>query len=837
MRPRELTVRGFRSYADETSFGWDDRNLVGIVGPIGSGKTSILDAVCFALYGKTPRIERDTKSLINQRREALHVALVFEVDGAEWKAVRTLRRGGASSHTLYRIEDEGETVVTDRAREMTERIEDLLGLDFDAFRRSVLLAQNQFALFLEATGTDRNQVLKGVFGFDRLDAMRASARDRLDALTGRLAVLADRRKTADADRRELEEKRRDLEVAEVRVDALEELRIPFEETKQITDEAAARAAASGEQVARLEGLADRIPSPQDAEDRLGPAEQSEQAVESAAEAHEAAVEQRVAAAAAAEEVLASVGGRDGLDSAGDRVGGWKAARRQAEAAAAEGDKAQTALQAAVQAVAVVRTARDDAVAVAAAATRKEAEVNGVLQEAQEALQAAHREHRAHALRGDLVVGEPCPVCLQQVDEILDTAIVPQLDEAQAAVDQAALEVEKHREEARQAAAEAARFEAELAATEQAQAAAAEEADGATKRASAGSAELIEAEEAVAELLGEGDPEQRLEELRRSVASAEKASAQAVVQEESARTALEAARSTAGAAAEAMEKLRTDLATVAGTLEAEVDLEVSPESVRAGLAHLRDVWIEQMDLAQADQKRATEEAEAALAARRDLLQGAGLAESDDVVDVLSVGRSEVTGLAGAVEVLEKRLTDLETLDADEANLVAESETLSRLHSDLSPSRFLEFVLDERRRSLGDLASEHLEVLTAGRYRFDESGEFLVVDLTAADAVRAPTSLSGGESFLASLALALALAEVVSREGGRLDAFFLDEGFGSLDPEHLDLAMDGIERLVTTGAGRLVVVVSHVAAMRERIEDLMQLDRDPITGDTRVVAGAS
>ena len=73
MRPIELSLRGFRSYADDTTFGFGERNLVGIVGPIGSGKSSILDAISFALYGKTPRIAGETKTLINQRRDSLHV--------------------------------------------------------------------------------------------------------------------------------------------------------------------------------------------------------------------------------------------------------------------------------------------------------------------------------------------------------------------------------------------------------------------------------------------------------------------------------------------------------------------------------------------------------------------------------------------------------------------------------------------------------------------------------------------------------------------------------------------------------------------------------------------
>jgi exonuclease SbcC len=145
-----------------------------------------------------------------------------------------------------------------------------------------------------------------------------------------------------------------------------------------------------------------------------------------------------------------------------------------------------------------------------------------------------------------------------------------------------------------------------------------------------------------------------------------------------------------------------------------------------------------------------------------------------------------------------------------------------------------LLDEERSRLSTLGSDHFQRLSSGRYRFDDEGSFDIVDLTAAEAVRKADSLSGGETFLASLGLALALAEMVTRTGGRLDAFFLDEGFGTLDPEHLDLAMEGIEALVSDGEDRLVVVVSHVPELRHRFDDLIVLDRDPITGDTRVVA---
>ncbi len=165
-------------------------------------------------------------------------------------------------------------------------------------------------------------------------------------------------------------------------------------------------------------------------------------------------------------------------------------------------------------------------------------------------------------------------------------------------------------------------------------------------------------------------------------------------------------------------------------------------------------------------------------------------------------------------------------------MARSALFDRIARDLNTARFVRYLLDDERARLAELGGEHFMRLTSGRYRFTEDGDFRIVDLTAADAVRTASSLSGGETFLASLALALALAEMVTRTGGRLDAFFLDEGFGSLDQEHLDLAMDGIEELVADGSSRLVVVVSHVGELRERIEDLIELDKDPVTGDTRV-----
>ncbi|MBS0928043.1 exonuclease subunit SbcC, partial [Klebsiella michiganensis] len=105
---------------------------------------------------------------------------------------------------------------------------------------------------------------------------------------------------------------------------------------------------------------------------------------------------------------------------------------------------------------------------------------------------------------------------------------------------------------------------------------------------------------------------------------------------------------------------------------------------------------------------------------------------------------------------------------------------------------------------------------GRYllqrKASDALELEVVDTWQADAVRDTRTLSGGESFLVSLALALALSDLVSNKT-RIDSLFLDEGFGTLDSETLDTALDALDAL--NASGKIIGVISHVEAMKERI----------------------
>jgi DNA repair protein SbcC/Rad50 len=223
-----------------------------------------------------------------------------------------------------------------------------------------------------------------------------------------------------------------------------------------------------------------------------------------------------------------------------------------------------------------------------------------------------------------------------------------------------------------------------------------------------------------------------------------------------------------------------------------------------------------------------ESAATLRARADAKQGrvrarlerAGIADLKQLGEALHQAQREAGGLEIQLAQAREQIGFAAELDrrievgADVAGSLRE---LCRL---LGDGQFVGHVIEQRQRLLLGVASETLGAMTGGRYGF--SGDFLVIDGLSGQP-RSPKTLSGGEAFLAALALALALVEIASRAGGRLDALFLDEGFGSLDANALDDALGALERRATQG--RLVAVVSHIAAVAERIESVLEVTRRP------------
>lgn len=262
------------------------------------------------------------------------------------------------------------------------------------------------------------------------------------------------------------------------------------------------------------------------------------------------------------------------------------------------------------------------------------------------------------------------------------------------------------------------------------------------------------------------------------------------------------------------------------LEAEVaDAEVAERAARAVLAEPELAGVEpetSVDVAGAlaDATAARAAADAALVAQR-----------------AAAARSEQ--LAGLGQHLSELSTELAPLEAEFAELDALTDVLNGRGQNTRRMSLRSYVLAARLEEVAVAATSRLRVMSQGRYAFVHSdaagargtrgGLGLDVLDDYSGTVRSAKTLSGGESFLASLALALGLADVVTAETGgiQLDTLFIDEGFGTLDAETLDVVMDTLDSL--RAGGRVVGLVSHVEEMRQRIPTRL-LVRKARTGST-------
>ena len=189
-----------------------------------------------------------------------------------------------------------------------------------------------------------------------------------------------------------------------------------------------------------------------------------------------------------------------------------------------------------------------------------------------------------------------------------------------------------------------------------------------------------------------------------------------------------------------------------------------------------------------------------------------------------------------ERIERALARVSELESRLATLKSDASLSGALAGHLKANQFIGFVLEEALRVLAEDGSRHLQSLSMGRYSLgNDDQDFCVVDHWNADCVRSVRTLSGGESFVASLALALALAERVAdlSAHGRADAtesLFLDEGFSTLDPEALDQVLQALEALQR--GDRVVGVVTHVPGLAERLPARVEVAPSPRGARLRV-----
>lgn len=195
MKPIRLELAGLQSYREKQTVDFErlcQGGVFGIFGPTGSGKSSILDAMTLALYGKVERAPKGTQGILNGAESKLSVAFTFELAGAgervRYRVERQYKRAGeANVHgalcRLIEARPEGDRVLADKQNEVDAAVERLIGLTMPDFTRAVVLPQGKFAEFLTLTGKDRRQMLQRLFRLERYgDLLAARLSARVDAV-------------------------------------------------------------------------------------------------------------------------------------------------------------------------------------------------------------------------------------------------------------------------------------------------------------------------------------------------------------------------------------------------------------------------------------------------------------------------------------------------------------------------------------------------------------------------------------------------------------------------------------------------------------------------------
>ena len=929
MRPLRLTLSAFGPYAAETTLDLEKLGKGGlylITGDTGAGKTTIFDAITYALYDHSSSGIREGSMLrckYADDKTPTFVELEFEVHGVRY----TVRR----NPEYQRPKARGEGMTTEKAdatltypddrppvtkaKDVTAAVQEIIGLDYNQFSQIVLIAQGQFTKLLNASTEERSRIFRKLFRTQRyaqlqerlqaeasaLNQQRTAQNAKLDSLLGGLQfspedpdaealralcaqtvpetalalldTLTARQAAA------LEEAGTALQATEAQLDTVQQQLGAAAQAQRLAQQLAARQAelaaakpaldaARAEadrhagDAAQLDALTAQVTQAQsalaayDALDTLCHQQTEARAAArlAAAQAHKrrtqldslnaalAAAEAELAALADADTRLLALQTRSAqLAQRGEALAKLEQRLADCQRQAKAAHKAQESYRAAAAAQDEARARRD-------------------------ALERAFLDAQAGLLAESLVEGAPCPVCGSTHHPA--RALLPHTAPTQAQV-----------EAARQAAAEADRQAQNASATAQSALAAANEAKTSLRRdaetllperftAPEGTVPLtfalmtnVLAEENAALQTAQTDCkaqcrqaeadcrrkaqleadrqaktrqrpalEQAAAEADRS-AAAQNASADALEGQIAERRAALPYSRRADAQA-ALDKLEADRSTLrTGMDTAQRKLKQAEQTVAAAEAAVEALTAQQTAAQKELPARSAEELTAQqteLTAARETLRSREKQLSAQLLPNRKTA-AQYRAAAEARQTLESRWQWVSALAATAGGTLTSKQKI-KLEAYIQMN-YLDRILR--------YANTRLMQMTAGQYELERIGaenqrSQSGLDLGVIDHYngtrRSVKTLSGGESFKASLALALGLSdEVQSSAGGiRLDTLFLDEGFGSLDEESLELAIRVLSGL--TEGDRLVGIISHVGALKDRIDRQVVVHKARTGGST-------
>ncbi len=846
-------MRAFGPYAGETVIDFEKlqgRHLFLICGPTGAGKTTILDAMCYALYGKTSgdRTGEKMRSDYADSSERTEVIFDFMLGDKTYRATRSpaqmvdKKRGSgqtlaAMQASLSELED-GKEINTLRTG-IEEAAGKLIGLNADQFCQVILLPQGDFRKLLVAKADEREAILKQLFKTQRFSEFKDRLKDRLDAKVREKMEKQTREdqilSTAGAaDEKQLasivEEAEKSLQ------EAVETTRKQEKESNEFREVYQKETALMGH-FTELDKALKQDAALKNEEGRMKEMEASLSLIRSARElapyfdqldgiTREGRQEaQKLKTAKADMETYARL--NETLEKRIQELDAMKEKREEERKTALKMQdlvpKAKlygAAVQALKNAQNALSRAEEETkrLQASAEAARKARDAQ---KEKADAVRKSYIDGQAFLLAEGLEDGVPCPVCgaihhpapARGGDHVAKAEDVEraqkEYERASAAYDRANDAKEKHSTGAyAKAVSDHAKADAQMKTLEEIP-----EAYRDPKYLEAESTRLL-----TDIRKWEQDKETAAAQLRKAGADLSASQAACRNAEERREELVKKYRETESVLKEASDKAGFQSLDECKEWYKKKDTE---ESVRKTLEQYR------ADRKSTEERIKAEEQETAGKERPDML--ALNEKSKALQDQLKKASERAAALKERTETLQKAVSDARAIEKELEDLRKEEGLIRGLY-DLTSGKKTRITLE--RYVLGTLLDDvanaaNLRLLSMSRRRYslhrmtDESGLgkgglSLEVSDSFTGRSRPANTLSGGETFLASLSLALGLADVVqSRQGGvRLDTMFIDEGFGTLDPDSLNSAMNTLIDLQNTG--RMVGIISHVPELEERID---------------------
>jgi len=869
MRIQTLEVENFMPYRDPVTLDFRDLSLFAIVGETGSGKSSIVDAICYALYGRIPRIRTENgqrENIISRGAKQFHVGLTFDLGGATY---RIIRQGTATREDVQVFKDGDQLNQLLKKKDADRYIEEtLLHMNFDVFTRIIVLPQGQFDRFLKPdTPRSRRDILISLLSLDIYEHIGKAASAHAGMLMGELGGLD--HDLAGIDQNAITDEALGL-LDHAVTDAGHQVALLQEQLKarELTLAMMEQRASKARQLAKLQGqlaalriradeingdrahlatglalaslqpslanwarLAAELERLTDERDKASAAVIAAQQALETAQAVRADTSLRAGEAAFAEkldEISSAIGRLSDLQLFAARL---EELQHRTDAAT---DKAKGLEHSITQLNETMKVQNGRRIQLQEALTRaRDTSIH-----AEDAFERARSDNAAIVVQQVLRPGDSCPVCGRVVEELvvhaehLDFARLKTVhDETRKHVEHCQDDLTEHEKKSE---ADRVRLE-ELA--RQLTALKTEDKD-----------DRHEAHELTLRLLmdptvaheGSNNPvaflHARLTQLRGQETTTRTAQKTIALQleeqrrkEEDIRTKLTGSQTKAATlegqrrqAETQYETLRRDLLAQAGTHGFD-----SIASMKAAV-----LPADQLDALQASVRQYDHDTAAATAQVEMLEQelGPDLPSEADLEAARATRETAVTDFTHAQESLaaaRRSKDDLLARRAFLADRLARKEQVTRLLStyqqvarDFGSKGMVAFVSSGILEQLLVTANDHLRILSKERFELllDEDDQMMVQDAFSASGPRDVATLSGGETFLASLALALAVKDLLSTSVD-LDSFFIDEGFGTLDETTVQGVADVLESLRRDGS--LVGIITHRSDLVERFETVLEV----------------